>query len=229
MKRISHVLAGLLILAGCATTSPRPSGTAYTGEVWNWDEANGTVTLRRHTEVIRVRVADRSQLRHLRLHQEATVIGEPDGPAEIEHAVVPMTLGGPSGPADEMEANGTVSTFSAGIMKIQTPSGPVDVWSAQSGATMFKAGDAVRLKVRVQPLTLVPAQPGQAPTPAAPAAPTPTEPGEYAAVRGRVVGVDGSRITVESPRGPIVVAVPTAGRYTVGTPVEVVTSVHPAR
>ena len=83
--------------------------------------------------------------------------------------------------------------------------------------------------MRVQPLDLVPARPGQAvPVAVEPSASAPTEPGDYAVVVGRVLTVDLSgRLTVDSSRGPINVLVPNAARYRVNDMVEVRTSVHP--
>jgi hypothetical protein len=101
------------------------------------------------------------------------------------------------------------------------------VWLAEQGSRPYQDGQQVLVRVRVQPLAVVPtseARPGPAPTPAVGA-----EPGDYAVVQGRVTAVDaGGRLTVESPRGPVTVWLPGTARYRVGDWVEVQTSVHPS-
>jgi hypothetical protein len=220
------------ILAGCAaqqSTAPRPSAAqnTYTGEVWTWDEQASTVTLRQGERTVRVKVTP-DQLVGLRLYQIVTVRGAP-APAEIERVALPPGTFVPRGAADEAEVTGTVAAVDpAGTVSIASPRGLLSVWV--SGSTPFRAGEPVRVRVRVQPLELVAAQGGEAAKTPEVAASVATEPGEYAVVRGPLKAVDpAGRLTVESPRGPINVWVPDAQRYRVGDAVEVRTSVHPSR
>jgi hypothetical protein len=90
-------------------------------------------------------------------------------------------------------------------------------------------GDPVRVVTRVQPLELRTVAAADARPTATPAPSVGPRPGHYAAVRGRIIDVQPQRLTVLSPRGPVVVAVPPGARYAVGDPVEVHTAVSPAR
>jgi hypothetical protein len=222
------LIAAALTLVGCAATDPRPAavgGTVHTGEVWTWDERAGTITLRQGDRIVRIK-ASPDQFAGLQLHQVRTIRGEVAPPAEVTTVTPPPAGFVPTGSADTAEVTGTVGRRTgAGILVIQTERGPVEVWGAQPAA--FKPGDAVRVKVEVQPLSPVPAgQPAPAVTEPAP---PPGGPSEYASVRGAVVAVDPSgRLTVESPRGPVTVVVPTPARYQTGQHVEVRTVVQPA-
>lgn len=226
------------VLAGCAApqaAAPRPSTAqahnTYTGEVWTWDEHASTVTLRQGERTIRVKVTP-DQLVGLRLYQTVTVRGEPAS-AEIERVTLPPGTFVPRGAPQETELTGTVEAVDpAGIVSITSPRGRVSVWVATPGGTPFRAGEPVRVRMRLQPLELVPAKEGEAAKPAAPdvAASVMTEPGEYAVVRGPIRAADpAGRLTIESPRGPITVLAPSGEGYRVGDTVEVRTSVHPAR
>jgi hypothetical protein len=233
MKSVLGVLFVALMLAGCASaTAPAagPGTGTFTGEVWTWDEQTGIVTLRQGGQYLRVKAAP-DQLTGLDLHSTRTIRGVLTGPAEIQTFTTPPVPLMASGRADEMDANGTVGSIDpAGKIMINTERGPVEVWVAQPTTPVVKVGEQVRVKMRVQPM--IPAPPGSATAPTAlePAASPTSEPGEYAVVRGRLLGVDPSgRLTVESPRGPITVWVPTSGRYQSGNTVEVHTSVHPTR
>ncbi|OLC32252.1 MAG: hypothetical protein AUH81_16555 [Candidatus Rokubacteria bacterium 13_1_40CM_4_69_5] len=235
MKTLTQCTWSLLvaaILAGCAAQQPPAPGPSaaqntYTGEVWTWDEQASTVTLRQGARTVRVKVTP-EQLVGLRLYQIVTVRGEP-APAEIERVTLPPGTFVPRGAADEAEATGTVDAIDpAGTVSITSPRGPVAVWV--SGSTPFRAGEAVRVRIHVQPLELVPAKQGEAAKTPEIAASVATEPGDYAVVRGPIKAVDpAGRLTVESPRGPITVWVPDTQRYHVGDAVEVRTSVHPSR
>lgn len=222
------LISAVLTLVGCAATDPRPAavgGTEHTGEVWTWDERAGTITLRQGDRIVRIK-ASPDQFAGLQLHQVRTVRGEAAPPAEVMTVTPPPAGFVPTGSAETAEITGTVGRRTeAGILVIQTERGPVEVWGGQPAA--FKAGDAVRVRVEVQPLAPVPA--GQ-PAPAAPEpAPPPGGASEYATVRGPVLAVDPSgRLTVESPRGPVTVVVPTPPRYQLGQRVEVRTVVQPA-
>ncbi len=231
MRSILGLLTVVLILAGCASTAPSAAGTsAFTGEVWTWDEQAGIITLRQGGQTIRVKAAP-DQFRGLDLHSMRTVYGVLAGPAEIQTTMTPpvplMAVGAP----DEMNVNGRVTSIDpVGKVTIDTERGAVEVWVAQATSSVVKVGDQAVVKMRVQPMA--PAPPGHSPasTTLDPAASPTSEPGEYAVVRGRLLEVDPSgRLTVESPRGPITVRVPPSGRYQTGTTVEVHTSVHPAR
>ena len=239
MKRFARVLIASLfvatvIAAGCVTTATAasPGTTAFTGEVWTWDEQDNTVTLRQGARAVRVKVTP-DQLIGLRLHESKTIYGTLAPPKELPVVLVegPSTVV-PRGPADESEVVGTVAAVDPGGIVVNTRQGPVRVWRA-TGGLAFTPGANVRVNMRVQALDVVPVTSGQPAVTATatidpPAAPR-TEPGDYAVVMGRVLAVDPSgRLTVESARGPVDVRVPNATRYKVGDTVEVRTSVHPA-
>jgi hypothetical protein len=223
----------VVLFAGCTTTphtvtQTQPAGQSFTGEVWVWDEQRSTVTLRQVTNIVRVKVTP-DQLRGLRIHEIATVRGEPEAEAPIQHDVVAVAMATPRGAADDLEVTGAVAAVEpAGTMRVEASDGPVTVWTA-AGGTIFQVGERVRVHFRVQPLALVALKPGETPPPSpAPVPPAFTVPGDYAAVRGRVLGTQPRRLTVESPRGPVTVAVPSTDRYIIGGAVEVQTSVLPA-
>ena len=231
---ISVVVA--VALAGCATTTTVPGATAFTGEVWTWDEQENTVTLRQAGRDIRVQVTP-DQLIGLQLHSTRTIMGTLAPPKALPVVMVegPSTVL-PRGPADEMQLAGTVTVVDpAGKLVVNTPQGTIQIWKATDGMA-FAPGANVRVHVRVQPMDVVMVQPGPtgvisapAPIPISPSASPRTEPGDYAIVMGRVVAVDpAGAITIESSRGPVTVRVPTASRYKVNDTVEVRTSVHPA-
>lgn len=233
---IASVLVAIVIAAGCATTTTvaPPGTTAFTGEVWTWDEQVNTVTLRQGPRDIRVNVTP-DQLIGLRLHENKTIYGTLAPPRELPIVVVegPSTVV-PRGPADESDVVGAVAAVDAGGIVVNTPQGPVRVWRADGGMA-FTPGANVRVRMHVQPLDVVLITPGQpavmarAPVTISPAAAPRTEPGDYAVVMGRVLAVDSAgRLTVESSRGPVTVQVPNVTRYKVGDTVEVRTSVHPA-
>lgn len=233
---IQRGLVVLALLTGCVAAPARTGGApveTFTGEVWVWDEQTNVVTLRQGLQTIRVRVTP-DQLIGLRLHQMVTLQGEPAGPAEIERVVTAPPALVPSGAADETETRGTVARIDpAGTLTVDTPRGPVTVWRATPGPTSFRVGQAVRVGIRVQPLAALP--PGVAPPRgpderAAPSTAAMAEPGDYAAVRGRIGAVSPTgQLTVESSRGAVQVWVPNAARYGAGQWAEVRTSVHPAR
>ncbi|MGH7390841.1 MAG: hypothetical protein ACREM3_15505 [Candidatus Rokuibacteriota bacterium] len=247
MKTLGLLLT-VLVAAGCASGAPpsapssggapaaASSGVAagpstFTGEVWLWDEQANTVTLRQAGRTIRVKVTP-DQIAGLRLNQVATVRGEL-APAEIETIAIPPDTLVPRGDADQVELVGAVRGFDpAGKVAVASPRGPLTLWIAQPGGTPFQSGDRVHVRMRVQPFDVVAGRPGQPPRAgdAEPAASVGSEPGEYAVVRGPITAVtpDG-RLTLESPRGPVTIAVPNAARYRVGDTVEARTSVHPMR
>ena len=235
MKRLASLAAvatipaglGLVaLIAGCSTPMRAVApGQAYTGEVWTWDAERDTITLRRGGEILRVKVTP-DQMEGLRLHEVATVRGALDGPVEIERVMTPPpTAFRPRGTPETFEATGRVVEVEAnGTVAVQAPQGRIVVWEATPSPFEFSPGDRVRVRISVQPL--VPAPPGRAP---APAAAPPSEPGDYAVVTGAILaaGPTGT-ITVDSPRGPIIVLVGSASRYRPTDVVRVRTSIHPA-
>jgi len=238
MKIFAWSLCVVALLAGCATGSTSavtssPAST-HTGEVWTWDEQLNTITLNQNGRIFRVKVTP-DQFVGLQLHRISTIRGEIAGPAELPVVMLPTGVVTPKGSAEDVEARGTISTIDpSGTVTITTDRGPMQVWVATPG-TSFKSGDNVRVKVRVQPMEVRPAigsPPVPVPAAAAmpePAASIPSDPGDYAVVRGQVLATDPSgRITVSSPRGPIQIMVAGANRYRLADVVEVRTSVHPA-
>jgi hypothetical protein len=229
------VFVAAVLAAGCATTTAAPGATAFTGEIWTWDEQDNTVTLRQAGRDIRVQVTP-DQLIGLQLHSIKTIYGTLAPPKELPVILVegPSTVV-PRGPADEMQLTGTVSVVDpAGKLVVNTPQGAIQIWRATNGMP-FTPGGNVRVHTHVQPMDVVLVQPGpagvtaSAPTPISPSASPRTEPGDYAIVMGRVVAVDpAGAITIESARGPVTVRVPNASRYKVNDTVEIRTSVHPA-
>jgi hypothetical protein len=234
MKMPTVLSAALaLVLAGCATQAPPPKaaeGTTFTGQVWTWDEADSTITLRRGTEDIRVKVTP-DQLRGLQLHQTVTVRGQLAPPKEIERIVTPAKplQAVPRGPVEQHALDGTVTAADPrGRLSIQTDRGPLHVWAAAGADQRFQPGAKVRVDIVVQPVDMVPAAAGTSPATMQPAAsPAPTDrPGDYAVITGRVMGVERTgTLIVESPTGPVQVWVPDSGKFGVEQPVQVRTFV----
>lgn len=229
MRAPARLFVMALLLAGCAAAppaAPPPAAgrQAFTGEVWTWDAQASTVTLRQGERTVRVTVTP-EQLRGLQLHQVVTLYGEP-APPGIEQVVLPPGRLVPRGPADQAELHGMVAAIEAiGAVTVKASPGTLRLWLAEPGSRPYQEGQEVRVQMRVQPLDIVPAT--EAPA-AAPAPEVGTEAGDYAVVQGRVTAVDViGRLTVESPRGPVTVWLPGAGRYREGDWVEVRTSVHP--
>lgn len=238
MKTVACMFLAGVVAAGC-TTAARPAAgpassvaapTTFTGEVWTWDEQTNVVTLRQGTQTVRVKVSP-DVLRRLQLHQVTTIRGELAGPAEITTFTVPASVPVPRGEPDQLEASGTVSALdAAGKVAIASDRGPLTLWIGQAGSAPFQSGDRVRVRLRVQPFEMVPGKAAEPPRSPTPSASVGSEPGEYAVVKGPITAVDAAgRITLESPRGPVTVAVPSASRYAVGEVVEVHSSVHPSR
>jgi hypothetical protein len=229
------VFVGAALWAGCATTAAAPGSTAFTGEVWTWDEQDNTVTLRQAGRDVRVQVTP-DQLIGMQLHSTRTIYGTLAPPKALPVVLVegPSTVV-PRGSADEMQVVGTIASVDpAGKLVVNTPQGTVQIWRATNGVA-FAPGGTVRVHMRVQPMDVVMVKPAStvisapAPTTLDPSASPRTEPGDYAIVMGRVLAVDPSgSVTIESARGPVTVRVPSATRYQVNDTVEVRTSVHPA-
>jgi hypothetical protein len=245
MKILLPTMLGSVILAGGLVPALVPvvgaAEQVYRGEVWTWDEARGTVTLLRGAETVRVKIAP-DQLRTLRLHEQAIVRGELDGPAPIEQVVTqaaPMQAV-PRGPVDQSDVAGSVSTVDPnGLVVLESQQGKLTAWAAPGVDSRFPAGQAVRLRTTVQIVEMVPETqaPGAAAataaatqTPGDPAASVSSEPGDYAVVTGRVMAVNPQgTITVESPRGPVTVAVTDPSRYQPGMTVRIRTALQPMR
>ena len=233
MKTLLPIALGLVLFTGCATSGARPqaAGTAYTGEVWTWDPDESTVTLRRGAQDIRVKVTP-DQLRGLQLHQTATVRGELAPPKDIPTIVTPALAlrAVPKGPVDQQTASGTVTaTDPRGRVSVDSDRGPLHVWAASGAEQRFPAGTKVRVDMSVQPVDMVPAGSG-APAAAEPAASPSPEPGDHSVVTGRIMGVDKSgALVIESPTGPVQVAVADSSKYRVGQPVQVRTMISAAR
>lgn len=239
MKRFVPWAIIVILYGGCATQAAAPAGApvaghAFTGEVWVWDTEAGTVTLRQGMGFIRVKVAP-DQLVGLQPHQTATVRGELAPPAEIPTMLMPARpmVAVPRGPIDEAEATGTVVAIDrSGRLTIDSPQGRLTVWVASGAEQRFPPGRRVRVRTAVQRVDMVDA--GGAPaTPEPSALPEGTAsasaPGDYGVVTGPVTRVDPpGTLTVQSPTGPVTVAVPGAAGYRVAEHVRVRTSVHPA-
>jgi hypothetical protein len=233
MKNLAIFTASVavsLIVTGCATQSTRPAaaGTAYTGEVWTWDEQESTVTLRRGTEDIRVKVTP-DQIRGLELHQKATVRGELAPPMEIPRVLTPaMALRPvPRGPVDQQTVNGVVTAADPrGRLSVESDRGPLHVWAASGADQRFKPGAKVRVEMAVQPVDMIPAGAGAPTTDPAASPSTPSQPGDHAIVTGRIMGIaKNGTLVVESPTGPVQVWVADSSKYRVEQPVQIRTSV----
>jgi hypothetical protein len=175
-----------------------------------WDDERDTITLRRGGEIVRVKVTP-DQLEGLRLHEVATVRGELDGPVEIERVMTPPpTAFLPRGKPETFEITGRVVEVDAtGMVAVQAPQNRIVVWEAKPSPFEFRIGDRVRVRMSVQ--ALAPAPPGRA---SGLVVSPPSEPGDYAVVTGAILAAGpAGTITVDSPRGPIIVRVDTSSRY----------------
>jgi hypothetical protein len=230
MKTLAILHLGVavaLFVSGCATQSrSQPVGTTFTGQVWTWDEQESTVTLRRGTEDIRVKVTP-DQLRGLQLHQTATVRGELAPPMEIARVITPaMPLRAvPRGPVDQQTVSGVVTAADPrGRLSIESERGPLHVWAASGADQRFQPGAKVRIEMAVQPVDMVPAGAGATDPAASP--PMPPQPGDHAVVTGRIMGIaKNGTLVVESPTGPVQVWVADSSKYRVEQPVQIRTSV----
>jgi hypothetical protein len=219
-----------VLVSGCATQTaqPKPAGTAYTGEVWTWDEAESTVTLRRGTEQIRVKVTP-DQMRGLQLYQRVTLYGELAPPMEIARVITPaMAMRAvPRGSVDQQTLNGVVTAADPrGRLSIESEKGPLHVWAAAGADQRFQPGAKVKVDVAVQPVDMVPAGAGTPSADPAASPPAPSQPGDHAVVTGRIMGVSkNGTLIVESPTGPVQVWVGDSSKYRVEQPVQIRTFV----
>jgi hypothetical protein len=233
--RIVTVVGIVALLAGCASARATAPGTQkFVGEVWTWDTNDSVVTLMQDGgQLVRVKV-DPATLSTLRLHQYTSVSGTPAPPAELVHTTRPAgTVNAvPKGQPEIVEITGTVTTVEPkGRLALTSPRGPLHVWVAEGAEQRFTKGAPVVVRISVQPVDLVPATVAAAPTPApvgtASASPT-SEPGDHAVVTGRIIGITGGVLVVESPTGPIQVLSDDSGRYKLGDAVQVRTTVRAA-
>jgi hypothetical protein len=228
MKIMPAIAVVAVILGGCAALPP-PQGYTFSGMVRDWDTGAGTVTLVQDDGQLQTVRISPDQFTTLRQKEYATVRGEPvSGPVQPPPPPKPMTAR-PKGSPDEIDVAGTVATIDpSGRIGVMSDRGPMELWVPAGADQRFQRGAAVRVRVTVQPLEMVPAASAAPPPPAAPVARE--EPGDYAMVIGRVleVGPTGG-LRVDAPNGPIVVMVPEAKRYRVGDDVEVRSSIHPSR
>jgi hypothetical protein len=242
MKTLALLLAPVLILVGCTTTTAtttvvnaQPVATApakYTGMVWTWDAERNIVTLNDAGRQFRVLVTP-EQIRTLRLHENATVTGQLLGPDLLETVLLPTApmAAMPNGPASRAEITGQISGIEANdVAAVDSARGPLRVWLADGGATRFATGRPVKVDVSVQPVRMVPiaGSGGQASGPTI--EPTsPPVPGDQAVVVGRILSITPTgTMTVDSPRGPVTVWVPDAANFRMGDFVQVRTVVSPS-
>jgi hypothetical protein len=223
MKKVRSTFVVLALFAGCATQRVATPGQDYRGEVWTWDAQRATVTLLQGTQAVRVRVTP-DQMKGLRMHEITTIHGVAEGPVPLEQVTIP----GPAAfvgraPAQEIDVNGTVAAVdSRGMMTIDAGGQRVQAWTAQPGASQFKIGDSVRAHITVQPGTVV--------SGTASGAPARSEPGDYAVFVAPVTAADSAgALTLDTPRGPMVLPMPPGAGSWVGEVVEVRSEVHPAR
>jgi hypothetical protein len=234
MKRLVFLALGVILLAGCASVEPTPTAQAapdgvYVGEVWTWDERTNVVTLRTGATKVRVKTTP-DTIARLNMHQTAVVRGTLAPPETVEELVAatgPMRPE-PQGAAQQSDASGTIAAADPkGLVTVDAGGRRLTVWTATADTSRFPAGSPVRVRTTVQPVRMVPAAGTTTPDPSAMIS---SEPGDHAVVVGRVTSVaPGGTITVESPRGPIVVAVSDASSLPVGSYAQVRTSLIPAR
>ncbi len=226
--RPSRRVAFALLLAGCATSAPvappPDDPNRFTGEVLVWDDAERIVTLQTDDGQVRVRVSAAEPISP-RLREAVTVRGEiaPWGePSVLPGQAYRFT---PTGPEDQTRVTARVVAIDIeGRIIVESERGPTEVWVTD--ATRYGFGDPVEIGMTVRPgwLERIPGAPARAP------APRWTEPGDHAVVAGRILSVNpGGTITVDSPRGPVIVWVTrTLARYRAGESAEVRTRVRPA-
>jgi len=225
-------LAISLLAGGFVTPAsgqgPSAGLTAYTGELWVWDEHTGVVTLRQSGGgMLRVQMRP-EETRRLRHHEIATIYGVLAPPADIERVMI-VTEAVPAGTVEHVTAPATVrSVNSDGVMVVDSDHGPLTVLIAKPVDGRYGPGTRVRVETAVQAMKLVPA--GSAPSTATDvdtvAASPRTEPGDLVMITGPVLSVEASgTMRIESPRGPIALWLPNTQRFRVGEFVRVRTFV----
>src|SRR5262245_39449739 len=218
----------VVTLTGCAALPP-PQGHTFSGTVRDWDTGAGTVTLAQDDGQLQTVRISPDQFTTLRQKEYASVRGElVPRPVAPPPPPQPLTAR-PKGAPDELEIPGTVAAVDpSGRIGVMSDRGSMELWVPAGADQRFQKGAAVRVRVSVQPLEMVPAASAAPPPPASPVARE--EPGDYAMVIGRVLGVEPpGGLRIDAPNGPIVVMVPEAKRYRVGDDVEVRSSVHPSQ
>jgi hypothetical protein len=248
MKRAIAVLIAGVVLVGAAwtvsaqtttvitpapptlvTTQPVPG--KYSGEAWTWDSARSIVTLYDSGVQYRVQTTP-DQIARLTHHGWATVTGTLLPPEPIETVLLPAQpmAAIANGPATTAEVTGHITAIDPnGVAMIETPRGPMRVWVADNPQTRFSQGRPVAVHVSVQPVRMVAVAGtgGQASGPTL-AAPPPVR-GDQAVVVGRILSVNpAGTLTVDSPRGPIAVWVPSPASFKIGDYVQIQTVVQPA-
>lgn len=134
----------------------------------------------------------------------------------------------PTGPEDRSATIAHVTgTDLRGKITVESERGPTEVWVVD--ATRYRFGDRVEITMAVRAVR-VEARPESPPSPGETPAEW-SEPGDHAAVTGRILSVDPrGTISVESPRGEVQVwAKIEPNRYCVKNWVEVRTRVRAAR
>lgn len=231
MNRLAGLVLVAVLAAGCATTTttaatPPPGQQVYVGEVWGWDEQASTVTLMQTGKRVHVKVSP-DQMRTLRLHQTARVVGVPAPPADVvvTRPARPMRPV-PRGAAEQVELSGTVAAVDpSGRLSITTDRGPLHIWVAEGAQQRFPKGAPTQVVAIVQPVDMVPATDGSAAPDVAASVAGQPQVGDHAVVTGRIIGVNPEGLlTVESPTGPIQIWVRDASRYRVGDFVQVRTT-----
>ena len=239
MKRVAVAMMTVAVLVGAAWTVSaqttvvvtQPTPGKYSGVAWTWDSARSIVTLYDSGLQYRVQTTP-DQIARLSHHQWVTVTGTLLGPEPIETVLLPaqpMTAL-PSGPSMSAEVAGQITSIDpTGVAMIETARGPMRVWVADNAQSRFAQGRPVKVHVAVQPVRMVAVSGagGQAsgPTISSP----PPVPGDQAVVVGRVLSINpAGTLTVESPRGPVTVWVPSPATFRVGDYVQIQTIVQPA-
>lgn len=101
MKTVTGFLVVMALVVGGPAMPAWAADTAFTGEVWVWDEQENTITLRQAEKDVRVKVKS-DQLIGLKLHETKTIYGELAPPVELPLVMVegPPSAVVPRGPAD---------------------------------------------------------------------------------------------------------------------------------
>ena len=183
---------------------------------------------------VRVKV-DPETLRTLRLHQFTRVSGTLAPPADLVHTTQPAgpVTAVPKGPGGAGRGDGHGEhRGSRGAASRSTPGEVPCTYGWRRGpSSASPRARRCNVRISVQPVDLVPASSPASPAPApvgTPAASPTSEPGDHAVVTGRIIGITGGVLVVESPTGPIQVVTADGGRYKVGDAVQVRTSVRRA-
>ena len=235
MKR-ALLLATVLIVVGCALTASAqtvvvgqaPVTGKFSGEAWTWDSERSIVTLYDSGRQFRVQTTP-DQIARMQHHSWVTVTGTLLGPEPIETVLLPTQPMSaiPNGAPASTEVTGNITTIdSNGVATIESARGPLRVWLADGAQSRFSQGKPVKVVINVQPVRMVAVQGAGGQASPALSAP-PAIPGDQAVVVGRVLSVNpNGTLTIESPRGPISVWLPSASNLKAGDFVQVQTVVQ---